>query len=275
MTRDHARKKAIRARMDASGESYSTAARKLGTAGAAGDPAAAGEAAAGEAIIARVNSTLASPGARIAMRADWGSRWGLGRQEGHRPGRVERLATFAARAVVKRISPETDLASVREKLKQGLFHPDGEGFIEPAADRYRIAFGEFAVMKFNGQHYRGASGKPLQEAKHRSEEFPGAPLELLRSLRDVTEARRVGQETVRGMPCQVIVAKVGSTEFTIWIDDEYIRRVKTEQGGSSERIDLSLTKTLELWDFGAEDVTADWTHLPSSRAPEHRTTSDR
>jgi hypothetical protein len=255
--------------MDASGESYSTAARKLGTAGAASDPAAAGEA-----VIARVNSTLASTGARIAMRADFGSRWGLGRQEGHRPGRVERLATFAARAVVKRISPETDLASVREKLKQGLFHPDGEGFIEPAADRYRIAFGEFAVMKFNGQHYRGASGKPL-EARHRSEEFPGAPLGLLRGLRDVTEARQVGHETVRGTPCQIIAAKVGSTEFTIWIDDEHIRRVQTGQGGSSERIDLSLTKTLELWDFGAEDVSADWTHLPSSRTPEHRTTPDR
>jgi len=255
--------------MDASGEPYSTAARKLGAAGAAGDPAAAGDV-----IIARVNSTLASPGARIEMRADWGSRWGLGRPEGHRPGGVERLATFAAKAVVKRISPETDLASVREKLKQGLLHPAGEGFVQPAADQYRIAFGGFAVMKFNGQHYRGGSGKPL-EARHRSEEFAGAPLELLRRLRDVTDARQVGHETVRGTPCQIIAARAGSTEFTIWIDDEHIRRVQIEQGGSSERIDLSLTETLELWDFGAEDVSADWTHLPSSRTRGYRTTSDR
>lgn len=269
VTRDHARKKAIRARMDASGEPYSTAARELGAARAAGDPAAADEV-----IIARVNRTLASPGARIEMRTDWGSRWGLGRQERHRPGPVGRLATFAAKAVVKRISPETDLASVREKLRQGLLHPAGEGFIEPAADRYRIAFGEFAVMKFNGQHYRGASGESL-EARHRSEEFPGAPLELLRRLRDVTDARQVGHETVRGTPCQIIAARVGAAEFTVWIDDEYIRRVQTKQGGSSERIDLSLTKTLELWDFGAEDVSADWTHLPSFRTAEHRTTSDR
>ena len=255
MTRDRARKKAIRAQMDASGEPYSTAARKLG---AAGDPAATAEV-----LFARVNSTLASQGARIEIRADWGSRWGLGRPEGHRPGRVERLATFAAKAVVKRISPETDLASVREKLKQGLLHPAGEGFVQPAADQYRIAFGGFAVMKFNGQHYRGESGKPLDEARHRSEEFAGAPLELLRSLRDVTDARQIGHETVRGTPCQIIAARAGSTEFTIWIDDEHIRRVQIEQGGSSERIDLSLTKTLELWDFGAQDVPADWTHLPS------------
>jgi hypothetical protein len=255
--------------MDASGESYSIAARNLGAAGAAGDPVAAGEV-----IIARVNSTLASPGARIAMRADWGSRWGLGRREGHRPGSVERLATFAARAVVKRISPETDLASVREKLKRGLLHPAGEGFIEPAADRYRIDFGGVAVMRFDGQHYLGEPGKALED-RHRSEDFPGAPLELLRRLRDVTDARQAGHETVRGTPCQIIAARVGSTEYTIWIDDEHIRRVQTEQGGSSERIDLSLTKTLELWDFGAEDVSADWTHLPSFRTAEYRTTSDR
>ena len=249
MTRDHARKKAIRARMDASGESYSTAARKLD---AAGDPPAARAV-----IIARVNSTLASPGARIGMRADWGSRWGLGRPAGHRPGPVERLATFAAKAVAQR----TGLANMRDELKQGLLHPAGEGFVEPASDRYQLDFGRIAIMRFNGQYYRGAPGAPLQD-KHRWDGFPDAPLELLRTLRDVTEARPVGRETVRGTPCQMIAARVGSAEYTVWIDEEHIRRVRTEQGGSSERIDLSLAKTLELWDFGTE-VPADWTHLPS------------
>lgn len=260
MTRDHARKKAIRARMDASGETYSTAARKLDAASAGGGPAAPYAV-----LIARVNSTLASPGARIGMRADWGSRWGLGRPAGHRPGRVGRLATFAAKAVVKRISPETDLASVREKLTGALFHPAGEGFIEPAADRYQIDYGGIAVMQFNGQRYRGAPGAPLED-KHRWEDFPDAPLELLRRLRDVTDARPAGHETVRGTPCQIIAARAGSAEYTVWIDEEHIRRVQTEQSGSSERIDLSLTKTLELWDFGTGDIQADWTHLPSFQA---------
>jgi hypothetical protein len=268
VTRDHARKKAVRARMDASSESYSTAARKLGAARATGDPAAA------EVIIARVNSTLASPRARIEMRADWVSSRGLGRQERHRPGPVGRLAAFAAKAVVRRISPETDLASVREKLKRGLMHPAGEGFVEPAAERYRIDFGEFAVMEFNGQHYRGVPGTPLQ-ARHRTQEFPGAPLELLRTLRDVTDARPAGHETVHGTPCQIIAVRVGPAEFTVWIDGDHIRRVQTEESGSSERISLSLRKTLELWDFGAEDVSADWTHLPSFQTAEDRTTSDR
>jgi hypothetical protein len=266
VTRDHARKKAIRARMDASGESYSTAARKLGADRTTGDPVAADEV-----IIARVSSTLASSGARIETRADWSSRWGLG----HRSGPVGRLATFAAKAAVKRISPETDLASVRERLKGALFHPVGEGFVELAAGRYQIDYGGFAEMQFNGQRYRGAPGTPLQQARQDSREFPPAPLQLLWGLRDVTDARQVGHETVRGTPCQIIAARVGSAEFTVWIDDEHIRRVQSEEGGSTERIDLSLRKTIELWDFGAEDVSVDWTHLPSFRTAEHRTTSDR
>jgi hypothetical protein len=257
VTKDHARKKAIRARMDASGETYSTAARKLGAVGAPAPTDAV--------IIARVNSTLASPGARIALRADWGSRWGLGRPS----GRAGRLATFtasAAKAVVKRVLPETDLASVRDKLTGALFHPAGEGFIEPSADRYQLDYGGIALMQFNGQHYRGEPGAPLLDKHRWKEDFPDGPLEVLRRLRDVTEARPVGHETVRGTPCQVIAVTAGSAEYTVWIDDEHVRRVQDEQGGSSERIDLSLTKTLELWDFGTEDIPADWTHLPSFQA---------
>lgn len=268
MTKDHARKKAIRARMDASGEPYSTAARKLGAAEATGDPAA------DEVIIARVDATLASLRARLEMRSDWSSDRDPGRQERRRPGRAERLATFAAKAAAKRISPETDLVSVREKLKQALLHPVGGGFVEPAADRYQIVFGRFAVMQVNGQHYRGVPGTPLQ-ARHRSEEFPDAPLELLRRLRNVTDAQQAGHETVRGTLCQIIAARVGSAGFTVWIDEEHVRRIQTEESGSSDRMNLSLRKTLELWDFGTEDISADWTHLPGFQIRENETMYDR
>jgi hypothetical protein len=250
VTSDHARKKAIRARMDATGEPYSTAARKID---AVGDPAAAAAV-----LIARVDSTLASPRARVGLRMDWGSGWGLVWPPGHRPGSVERLATFAARAVARR----TGLASLRDKLTGALFHPAGEGFVEPAADRYQLDFRGHAVMQFDGQHYRGPAGAPLQ-GRHRDEEFPDAPLKLLRRLRGATDARDAGQETVRGTLCQVIAARLGPDECTVWVDDKHIRRVRTVQRGSSDRVDLSMTKTLELWDFGAEDVPADWTRLPS------------
>ena len=64
MTRDRARKKAIRARMAAGGEPYSVAARRMGAAGPAGPAVAADE------IIARANRTLAVPGARIELRTE-------------------------------------------------------------------------------------------------------------------------------------------------------------------------------------------------------------
>lgn len=64
VTRDRARKKAIRARMAVSGEPYSVAARTL----AAAEPTAA--AAAVREVIARVNRTMAAPSARIEVRVD-------------------------------------------------------------------------------------------------------------------------------------------------------------------------------------------------------------
>ena len=54
VTRDRARKKSVRARMAASGEPYSVAARKLGRTGAAGE-------AARDEVITRMEATLAAP----------------------------------------------------------------------------------------------------------------------------------------------------------------------------------------------------------------------
>lgn len=267
MTRDHARKKAIRARMDASGEPYSTAARNLDADQAPGAPSAVDE------VVARVNSTLASSWARLRVQTDWAGSLG---PEYHL-GPAERLAAFAARVAGKRMPSGTYLGGVREKLKQALLHPEGEGFIEPAAERYQLVFGGdgIAVMQLDGDRYQGPVGAPL-EARHRSRPSPDEPLGLLGKLSRVTDARQVGREPVRGTPCRVIAVKADSAEFTVWIDDEHTRRIRTEtSGGSSERVSLSVTKTLELWDFGAQHVPADWTRLPDSRAAEHRTTPGR
>jgi hypothetical protein len=250
VTRNRARKKAIRARMDASGEPYSTAARKLDAAGPALAPVTAGE------IIARVNSTLTSPRARIEIRMDRDIDWVPGRQERDRPGPAGRLATFAGEAVWKLIFKQ-----------QRFMHLAGEGFIEPAASRYQIDFGGYAMMHFNGQHYSGAPGRQLR-SRHRTEnpsENPFEPLEVLGKLRDVTDARQIGHETVRGTPCRAIAVRAGSAEFTVCIDDEHVRRIQTEDSITGERASTSTRYTLELWDFGAEDGPADWTHLPSFR----------
>jgi hypothetical protein len=162
VTRDRARKKAIRARMAATGEPYNAAARKLDAASPVGDPAVTDE------VVALANSTLATPRARIEVRMDRDFTASRARPKRRLPRPVARLARFAADAAWKRISPEMDLAGVREVFKQHFLHPVGEGFAEPAADRYQIDFAGYAQMHFNGQYYGGASGKPLQANHHRS-----------------------------------------------------------------------------------------------------------
>jgi hypothetical protein len=164
-----------------------------------------------------------------------------------------------------------DFASVREEFKQNFLHPTGEGFVEPTADRYQIDFGGYAQMHFNGQYYGGASGEPLRANNHQKppDDPLDDPLEFLRKLRGVTSARHVGHETVRGTPCRVVAARADSVEFTIWIDDEHIRRIQSVWNGLDERVNGSVTRTLELWDFGIAEGSSDWTHLPSFRAVGH------
>ena len=121
MTRDRARKKAVRARMAATGEPYSVAAREL-------DDTPAASAAVVREVIARVNATLAAPSAWVENRrdSDFGSPEPVPRS---RPSPLGRLARLAAGAAWKRIAPEVDVAEVRERL----LHQVGVGFVEPAS----------------------------------------------------------------------------------------------------------------------------------------------
>jgi Predicted periplasmic protein (DUF2092) len=265
VTRDRARKKAIRARMAASGEPYNAAARKLDAASPVDDPAVTDE------VVARANSTLATPRARIEVRMDRDFTSSRARPKRRLPRPIARLARSAAGAAWKRISPEMDFASVREEFKQNFLHPTGEGFVEPTADRYQIDFGGYAQMHFNGQYYGGGSGQPLRANNHQKppDDPLDEPLEFLRKLRSMTGARHVGHETVRGTPCRVVAVRADSAEFTIWIDDEHIRRIQSVWDTSDERVNSSVTRTLELWDFGTADGSSDWTHLPSFRAAGH------
>ena len=83
MTRDRARKKAIRARMAASGEPYSVAAAAIAAAIAAAGPA--DDATAVRAIIIRASNTMAAASARIERRVDSQLRVG-GQNYGGLPG---------------------------------------------------------------------------------------------------------------------------------------------------------------------------------------------
>jgi hypothetical protein len=276
MTSDHARKKAIRARMTASGEPYSVAARALAArALAASAPAADAESVADRErgadpagalaeVIACAGRTLTAVSARVEVRADTDLGWDPERVPRRRPGLVGRLAGRAAKGVWARIAPDTDPAELREQF----LHQFGEGFLEPAADRYLIDYGGWSQVLIDGRRFSGLSGEPLGP---RYENGPGRsrrddPLDGLRRLQGATAARWVGAETIRGTPCRLAATTAGQDEFTVWIDGERIRRFQTVERGSGRSARATKTETVELWDFGLPVDELDWSRLPSFRA---------
>ena len=136
MTRDRARKKAIRARMAVSGEPYSVAARTL----TAAEPGIGDEAV--RELIVRVNRTRAVSSARIEVRVD-NEIILAERPERRRPGPAGRLARAAWKGI----------ASTRyaTRLRDMFLHHVAEGFIEPAAGRYMIDWGGSAEMGVDGK----------------------------------------------------------------------------------------------------------------------------
>jgi hypothetical protein len=147
VTRDRARKKAIRARMAVSGEPYSVAARTL----SATEPAIGAEAA--REFIVRVNRTMAASSARIEVRVD-NEIILAERPERRRPGPAVRLA----RATWKGIASTRYVTRLRDMF----LHYAAEGFIEPATGRYMIDWGGSAEMGIDGKRFSGQSGEPLQ-----------------------------------------------------------------------------------------------------------------
>jgi hypothetical protein len=245
VTRDHARKKAIRARMAASGEPYSVAARNFD---------AAGGVAASE-IIARVGRTLAEPSAHIEFRTDLNvppfERRGS-------PGPMGRLAKRAAKAVWAR-------AGGKE-----FGHSVGDGILEPAAGRYMIDYGWYAQISTGGRIAGGQSGALVQPRHFRAEERSGELLWLLRLLPRTTEASPAGDEIVRGTLCRKFAVTADSVPLTVWIDTEHVRRVQLEEHAQDPQPrgrHVSRELTLELWDFGVSVETLDWSRLPSFRTP--------
>jgi hypothetical protein len=264
VTQDRARKKAARARMAASGEPYSVAARRLAGADPAGDAAAVAE------VIARLDRTLAAPSARMEYREDLEFL-----PKDLTPG--VQLVSNAVRFAWKRVVPE----GIRTWLREAGSHQVAAGIIEPAAGRYQMTYrgGSSSKVYVDGEHFTGFDGAPLADwnkddspVLHRDD-----PLAWLRLLLGVTEARYAGDETLRGTPCRkVILSKIlpemrarfqlsghpkeDPAEFTVWIDEEHIRQVQAEVI-LSDKSGVE-TKTLKLRDFGVPVDSLDWTRFP-------------
>jgi hypothetical protein len=265
VTQDRARKKAARARMAASGEPYSVAARRV-----AGPDPAGGAAAVAE-VIARLDRTLAAPSARVQYRMDIESLPKDLTPAGEFIGNV-------VKAAWERVVP----GRIRTWLDEASSHQVAAGIIEPAAGRYQMTYrgGSTSKVSVDGERFDGFDGAPLADwnkSKHDSLQHEDDPLAWLRLLPGATEARYAGGEALRGTPCRkVILGKIppdmrvrlllsGDPEdpagFTVWTDEEHIRQVQAEviypdKSGVK-------TMTLELWDFGVPAGSLDWTRFPA------------
>jgi hypothetical protein len=267
VTRDRARKKVVRARMAATGEPYSVAARGLAATQPFDDAVAARE------VIACAERTLAAPSARLEFRGDTDTdRVVAARLKRRRRSLVGMLAWLATRGAAKRIAPGIDPAVLREAFE----HPMSEGFIEPAAGRYMMDYGGHAVMYVNGKHFRGPSGEPVRSwhEEHRAPEREDdpleldllhEPLELLRLLLEVTEAQHADDEAVCGTTCRKVAVRAGAARLTVWIDAEHVTRIESELPGSGAYADLSWRQRLEFRDFGVPVGSLDWSRLPAFR----------
>jgi hypothetical protein len=244
MTRDRARKQSIRARMATSGEPYSVAARKL-----TGD-AEPGDAAAVSVLRDRIAATLAAPNARIHVRSETNL--------GTRRDLPARLARFTSALAVRRMAP-----GMRASTTGGLL---GEGLSEPPAGRYQIYWGGgYATVVTGGRQFFGRSGEPVEEHPTTdSDAWEDSLLDPLDDMRGAASARFSGEDIVRDTPCQMITAVTGSREFTVWVDDVYIRRIREKTAWPSLLGKIKAEVTFELWDFGAAEAL-DWSRFPGPR----------
>jgi hypothetical protein len=252
MTKDRARKQSVRARMAASGEPYSVAARNLADNAEPGNAepgdAGPGDATALSLLRDRVDATLAAPSARIQFRVETNL--------ATRKDLPAKLTRFFADSILKRIVPGMEI-SVGGML--------GEGIIEPQAGRYQLYWGGRATVVADGRQFFGRPGAPV-DARREPDGDDGDDwlLAPLADLRGAVSARFSGEEDVRGTPCQVIIAETGSHEFTVWVDDVHIRRISEKTTATSNLRGTTgrVEETRELWDFGVATEALDWSRFP-------------
>ncbi|HEY0717966.1 MAG TPA: hypothetical protein VGD68_10150 [Streptosporangiaceae bacterium] len=287
MTRDRARKKAIRARMTTGGEPYSVAARRLAAAEPEPiepepiEPEPAGPEPAGPdtaVIAACVRRTLAAPSVRVSSRLDL-----------ELPGTTDddRRQARGLRGLVR---------SGLGTLFNPFLHSSHEGFAEPAAQRYLVAHRAHAELFADGRLYRGRPGRPLAtltpDRPGDGEDVDRNLLWPLWALAGATAATFEDTGTLRDAPCRryLVQADLDQAaaevqaggdwpvrfvkppgpmhlpEFMVWVDGRYVRRVRFAKQADHD-ISPGLTgygslSHLELWDFGVSTAHLDWSRLP-------------
>lgn len=269
VTKDRARKQAIRARMAASGEPYSVAARHLVGFGAAGGSMAAK-------VAACAGATLDEPGARMGIRLVIGLPW-VETAETPREQRRDGAQGLARRLLGALLRKGTHLA--------------GEGFAEPAARRYMIDCGFGGFVCREGAVDQGRHGWRVPPPRRQSDQVSVMHwLWPLWALTGTAAARTVSTEAVRGIACQQLIVQVDlaraleaggegwpasfcpgpealtTAALAVWIDEQHVRRVRFSQSArgevSPEPADRVSTVEVELWDFGTSVAHLDWSRFP-------------
>jgi hypothetical protein len=239
VTKNRARKQSVRARMAASGEPYSVAARKLTDNAEPGDGVVS-------LLRDRLDATLAAPSARVQFRFETNL--------GTRTDIRAKLARFVGDTALKLIVPGMEGSAAGRQ---------GEGFIEPPTGRYQIYWGGYATVVTGGRQFFGRPGEAVEEhPTPESDEGNDSLMEPLEEMRGAASARFSGEDLVRGTPCQVITAETGSREFTVWTDDVHIRRISEKTAMPSLWGKVAADVTLELWDFGVAAEALDWSRFP-------------
>jgi hypothetical protein len=269
VTKDRARKQPIRARMAASAEPYSVAARHL-----AGFRAAGGSMA--EQVVACARATVDEPGARMRIRLVIDLPWV---QAAETPREQRR---GGAQGLARRL-----LGSL---LRTGT-HIAGEGLAEPAARRYMIDAGFGGFVCREGAVDQGRHGWRVPPPRRLSDQVTVMHwLWPLWALTGAVTARAAGTEAVRGAACQLLIVEAdlgraaeaggagwpasfgpgpdapATAALTVWIDEQHVRRVRFSPPARGEAgpepADRVATVEVELWDFGTSVAHLDWSRFP-------------
>jgi hypothetical protein len=235
-------------------------------------------------VVACAERTLGVAQARIELSRDMRFTWPVDRDRPRRRGGLLRPVGSLVKAGGKRAGRAAwhHWMGVRDPG-----HLEAEGIVEPRARRYMIDFGSYAELYRDGTRWGGASGRPIGPLDPRPPDRQIDLWWLLDVLRGTTEAIPEGEETLHGVTCRRVAARVdlarasalapdglhppsvkrfeelGALPVTVWIDDRHVRRVRFTEGETA-----SSTLTLDLLDFRATADDLDWERLPAFRPPE-------
>jgi hypothetical protein len=227
-------------------------------------------------VLACAERTLAAPSARIEFCRDWSFEWQMDRRRGRRRGGLLRPLGRLAKATGKAV-----LRVAWRRLSGGKRpgHMCAEGFIEPPVRRHMIDFGAFAEVRKEGKRWGGASGRPIATLDPWPPDRQIDLWWLLDVLRGTAAATVEGEETLYGVSCRRVGARVDLSRtptaavpsverfedllalpITVWIDGEHVRRVQFTEGDTP-----SSTLTVNIPELDPPVSDLDWNRLPTFR----------